>query len=191
MRQGLKKAKTVLLEPYYSFRLELPAENVGRAMTDIQRMQGNFQGPETEGELAVITGSAPVAKMRDYQSQVISYTRGKGHLTCTLKGYEPCQDQEQIVQEIGYDSERDLENPTGSVFCAHGAGFVVPWTVQRSRTGTMRMMIPVTAVRELRKLPEEDIPCREKIHTVPVMGQEKPPVGNILRCMEATKRRKS
>lgn len=127
VRQGLKKAKTVLLEPYYSFRLELPAENVGRAMTDIQRMQGNFQGPETEGELAVITGSAPVAKMRDYQSQVISYTRGKGHLTCTLKGYEPCQDQEQIVQEIGYDSERDLENPTGSVFCAHGAGFVVPW----------------------------------------------------------------
>jgi predicted RNA-binding protein with PIN domain len=115
------------LEPYYSFRLELPAENVGRAMTDIQRMQGSFQGPETEGELSVITGSAPVAKMRDYQSQVISYTRGKGHLTCTLKGYEPCQDQEQIAQEIGYDSERDLDNPTGSVFCAHGAGFVVPW----------------------------------------------------------------
>ena len=127
VRQGLKKAKTVLLEPYYSFRLELPAENVGHAMTDIQRMQGSFQGPETEGELAVITGSAPVAKMRDYQSQVISYTRGKGHLTCTLKGYEPCQDQEQIAQEIGYDSERDLDNPTGSVFCAHGAGFVVPW----------------------------------------------------------------
>ena len=127
VRQGLKKAKTVLLEPYYSFRLELPAENVGRAMTDIQRMQGSFQGPETEGEMAVITGSAPVAKMRDYQSQVISYTRGKGHLTCTLKGYEPCQDQEQIAQEIGYDSERDLDNPTGSVFCAHGAGFVVPW----------------------------------------------------------------
>ena len=127
VRQGLKKAKTVLLEPYYSFRLELSAENVGRAMTDIQRMQGSFQGPETEGELAVITGSAPVAKMRDYQSQVISYTRGKGHLTCTLKGYEPCQDQEQIAQEIGYDSERDLDNPTGSVFCAHGAGFVVPW----------------------------------------------------------------
>ena len=127
VRQGLKKAKTVLLEPYYSFRLELPAENVGRAMTDIQRMQGSFQGPETEGELSVITGSAPVAKMRDYQSQVISYTRGKGHLTCTLKGYEPCQDQEQIAQEIGYDSERDLDNPTGSVFCAHGAGFVVPW----------------------------------------------------------------
>lgn len=127
VRQGLKKAKTILLEPYYSFRLELPAENVGRAMTDIQRMQGSFQGPETEGELAVITGSAPVAKMRDYQSQVISYTRGKGHLTCTLKGYEPCQDQEQIAQEISYDSERDLDNPTGSVFCAHGAGFVVPW----------------------------------------------------------------
>lgn len=127
VRQGLKKAQTVLLEPYYSFRLELPAENVGRAMTDIQRMQGNFQGPETEGEMAVITGSAPVAKMRDYQSQVISYTRGRGHLTCTLKGYEPCQDQETIAEEIGYDSERDLDNPTGSVFCAHGAGFAVPW----------------------------------------------------------------
>ena len=117
----------LLLEPYYSFRLEIPAENVGRAMTDIQRMQGTFQGPETQGELSVITGSAPVAKMRDYQSQVVSYTRGRGHLTCTLKGYEPCQDQEQIAEEIGYDSERDLENPTGSVFCAHGAGFVVPW----------------------------------------------------------------
>ena len=127
VRQGLKKAQTVLLEPYYSFRLELPAENVGRAMTDIQRMQGSFQGSETEGEMAVITGNAPVAKMRDYQSQVISYTRGRGHLTCTLKGYEPCQDQETIAEEIGYDSERDLDNPTGSVFCAHGAGFVVPW----------------------------------------------------------------
>ena len=127
VRQGLKKAKTILLEPYYSFRLELPAENVGRAMTDIQRMQGSFQGPETEGEMAVITGSAPVAKMRDYQSQVVSYTRGRGHLTCTLKDYEPCQDQDQIAEEIGYDSESDLENPTGSVFCAHGAGFVVPW----------------------------------------------------------------
>ena len=127
VRQGLMLAKSQLLEPWYAFRLEVPVENLGRAMTDIQRMQGSFQGPETEGELAVITGSAPVAKMRDYQSQVISYTRGKGHLTCTLKGYEPCQDQEQIVQEIGYDSERDLENPTGSVFCAHGAGFVVPW----------------------------------------------------------------
>lgn len=127
VRQGLKKAQTVLLEPYYSFRLELPAENVGKAMTDIQRMQGSFQGPETEGEMAVITGSASVAKMRDYQSQVISYTRGRGRFTCTLKGYEPCQDQETIAEEIGYDSERDLDNPTGSVFCAHGAGFVVPW----------------------------------------------------------------
>ena len=127
VRQGLKKAETVLLEPYYSFRLEVPAENVGRAMTDIQRMQGTFQGPETQGELSVLTGSAPVAKMRDYQSQVVSYTRGRGHMTCTLNGYEPCQDQEQIAEEIGYDSERDLENPTGSVFCAHGAGFVVPW----------------------------------------------------------------
>ncbi len=127
VRQGLKKARTILLEPYYSFRLELPPENVGRAMTDIQRMQGSLNGPETEGEMAVITGSAPVAKMRDYQSQVVSYTRGRGHLACTLKDYEPCRDQESVAEEIGYDSERDLDNPTGSVFCAHGAGFVVPW----------------------------------------------------------------
>ena len=121
---------SAIFEPDYGLnlnRLEIPVDTVGRAMTDIQRMQGTFQGPETQGELSVITGSAPVAKMRDYQSQVVSYTRGRGHLTCTLNGYEPCQDQEQIAEEIGYDSERDLENPTGSVFCAHGAGFVVPW----------------------------------------------------------------
>lgn len=127
VRQGLKKAKSVLLEPYYEFRLEVPGEMIGRAMTDIQKMQGRFQGPEMEGEMAVLTGAAPVARMRDYQNQVISYTRGEGRLFCSLKGYAPCQNQDEIVETIGYDSERDLENPTGSVFCAHGAGFVVPW----------------------------------------------------------------
>ena len=127
VRQGLKKAHSVLLEPYYEYRLEVPAEMVGRAMTDIQKMQGTFQGPETDGELSVLTGSAPVAAMRDYQTQVISYTKGRGRLFCNLKGYAPCKNQEEVVQSIGYDSERDLENPTGSVFCAHGAGFVVPW----------------------------------------------------------------
>lgn len=127
IRQGLKKAKSVLLEPYYEFRLELPGEMVGRAMADIQKMQGSFLPPETEEEMTVLKGSAPVSAMRDYQNQVVSYTKGRGRLFCTLKGYEPCKNQEEIVEKLGYDSERDLDNPTGSVFCAHGAGFVVPW----------------------------------------------------------------
>lgn len=127
VRQGLKKAKSILLEPYYEFRLEVPSEAVGWAMADIQKMQGTFQPPELEGEMTVLKGSAPVAGMRDYQSQVISYTKGRGRLFCSLKGYAPCQNQEEVIASVGYDSERDLENPTGSVFCAHGAGFVVPW----------------------------------------------------------------
>ena len=127
VRQGLKKAKSILLEPYYEFRLEVPSEVLGRALSDIQKMQGTFLAPEQDGEMSVIKGSAPVAQMRDYQNQVVSYSHGRGRLFCSLKGYEPCQEQDKIVEEIGYDSERDLENPTGSVFCAHGAGFVVPW----------------------------------------------------------------
>lgn len=127
VRQGLKKAQTVLLEPYYEFRLEVPGEMIGRAMSDIQKMQGTFQPPQIDGEMSVLTGTAPVAAMRDYQNQVVSYTRGKGRLFCALKGYEPCRNQEEVAETMGYDSERDLENPTGSVFCAHGAGFVVPW----------------------------------------------------------------
>ena len=127
VRQGLKKARSILLEPYYEFRLEVPAENIGRAMSDIQKMQGNFEPPETDGETAVLSGTAAVSQMRDYQKQVISYTSGKGRLFCSLKGYAPCKNQEEIVASVGYDSESDLENPTGSVFCAHGAGFIVPW----------------------------------------------------------------
>ena len=127
VRQGLKKSKSVLLEPYYEFRLEIPAEMVGRAMTDIQNMHGKFEAPQAEEDMMILKGTAAVSQMRDYQTQVTSYTKGKGRLFCALKGYAPCPDQEEIVETIGYDSERDLENPTGSVFCAHGAGFVVPW----------------------------------------------------------------
>ena len=128
VRQGLKKAKSVLLEPYYEFRLEIPGDMIGRAMTDIQKMNGTFQQPEAdEDDMMVLKGSAPVSMMRDYQTQVTSYTKGRGRLFCSLKGYAPCQNQDEIVEETGYDSERDLDNPTGSVFCAHGAGFVVPW----------------------------------------------------------------
>lgn len=127
VRQGLRKAKSQLLEPYYEFRLEVPSEQVGRSMTDIQKMLGEFDPPKTEGEMTVLTGSAPVVTMRDYQKEVISYTSGRGRSSCTLKGYYPCHNQEEVVEAVGYDPEADLENPTGSVFCAHGAGFVVNW----------------------------------------------------------------
>lgn len=127
VRQGLRKARNILLEPYYEFRLEVPAEMIGRAMADVQKMQGTFDAPEVDGETAILKGTAAVAQMRDYQKEVVSYTHGTGKLFCSLKGYAPCKNQDEVVQNIGYDPEADLENPTGSVFCAHGAGFVVPW----------------------------------------------------------------
>ena len=127
VRQGLRKARNILLEPYYEFRLEVPAEMIGRAMADVQKMQGTFDAPEVEGETAILKGTAAVAQMRDYQKEVVSYTHGTGKLFCSLKGYAPCKNQDEVIQNIGYDPEADLENPTGSVFCAHGAGFVVPW----------------------------------------------------------------
>ena len=127
VRQGLKQAESVLLEPYYEYRLELPSENVGRAMTDIERMHGTFGLPQTEADRTILTGMAPVSTMRDYQKEVHAYTRGNGTLQCPLKGYAPCHNTEEVLAAIGYDSERDTLHPTGSVFCAHGAGFLVPW----------------------------------------------------------------
>lgn len=127
VRQGLKQAVSVLLEPYYEYRLELPSENVGRAMTDIERMHGTFGLPQTEADRTILTGMAPVSTMRDYQKEVHAYTRGNGTLQCTLKGYAPCHNTEEVLVATGYDSERDTLHPTGSVFCAHGAGFLVPW----------------------------------------------------------------
>ena len=127
VRQGLKKAESVLLEPYYEFRIELPSENVGRAMTDIQNRFGKFEAPETLGEMTVLTVIAPVSTLSGYQKDVIAYTGGRGRISLTLKGYELCHNQEEVVAARGYDSELDLANPTGSVFCAHGAGFVVDW----------------------------------------------------------------
>lgn len=129
VRQGLKSAESVLLEPWYSFVLEVPSEQVGRAMSDIGQMNGSFEGPEAENKQGMVrlTGTAPASEMRDYQREVWAYTKGRGRITLTLKGYEPCHNAEEVIEEIGYDSERDVDNPTGSVFCAHGAGFLVKW----------------------------------------------------------------
>ena len=127
VRQGLRKAHSVLLEPYYEFRMELPMENVGRAMTDIQRMYGSFSGPETEGDMAVLTGTAPVSEMRDYQKEFAAYTGGFGRLSCPLKGYDICHNAEEVVEALAYDPDADVENSADSVFCSHGAGIIVPW----------------------------------------------------------------
>lgn len=127
VRQGLKRAGSILLEPYYKFRMEVPAESVGRAMSDIQRMNGDFEAPQTRGDMSVLTGNVPVASMQGYQTELNAYTRGRGRISCMPGGYHPCKNAEEIIERTGYDPEKDLENPTGSVFCAHGAGFVVSW----------------------------------------------------------------
>ena len=132
VRQGLMLAKSQLLEPWYAFRLEVPAENIGRAMRDIQRMEGAFDPTESGEETAVLTGFAPVSTMRSYPMEVVSYTRGRGHLSLTLDGYRPCHNAQEVIAAIGYEPEHDLDNPADSVFCAHGAGFVVPWDQVRS-----------------------------------------------------------
>lgn len=127
LRQGLCRAGSVLLEPVYEFRMELPASLVGRAMTDVQAMSGRFDAPETFGEEAHLTGTVPVSEFGGYQTKMLSYSGGKGRLFTRLKGYEPCHNAEEVIERIGYEAEHDTDNPCGSVFCAHGAGFVVEW----------------------------------------------------------------
>lgn len=127
IRQGLMQAKSILLEPYYSFRLEVPVATVGRAMTDLDQRKAEFAPPETEGEMAVLTGSVPVVTMRDYQREVIAYTKGEGRLNCVLKGYAPCHNATEVMKQSGYDPDRDSQNPSSSVFCSHGSGFYVEW----------------------------------------------------------------
>ena len=131
VRQGLCEAAAEgcvqILEPYYAFKLEVPSEYVGRAMTDLERMKGTFEPPEVDGENMVLSGVVPVAAMQNYQREVVSYTKGRGRLTCVLQGYFPCHNAVEVVENTHYEAELDLADPTGSVFCAHGAGFVVPW----------------------------------------------------------------
>ncbi|HHT41853.1 MAG TPA: GTP-binding protein [Firmicutes bacterium] len=127
VRQGLKEAQSVLLEPYYSFRLEIPEKQVGRAMSDIEKMQGVWEIASSQGQMAVLVGSAPVVNMRNYHKEVAAYTRGLGRLSLSLEGYRPCHNAQEVIASFNYDSERDVENPTGSIFCAGGTGFYVPW----------------------------------------------------------------
>ncbi len=127
IRQGLMKAESILLEPWYAFRLELPQEFVGRAMADIPLMHGEFDPPEIDGDIAVLTGAAPVSTMRSYQMEVLTYTKGRGRLSLTVDGYRPCHNTDEVVSAIGYQPESDLDNPPDSVFCSHGAGYNVKW----------------------------------------------------------------
>ena len=133
VRQGLRSTESVLLEPWYDFTITVPQECTGRAMTDLQRMSGELQPPNsTDGETK-FTGSAPVSELRGYQSEVNSYTRGKGRLVCIPGGYRPCHNAEEVIAEIGYDCDADTENSADSVFCSHGAGLLVPWNEARAR----------------------------------------------------------
>ena len=127
IRQGLMQAESVILEPYYSFKLEVPSEYTGRAIHDIQKMQGNFAEPEMQGSMTIIQGNAPVSTMREYHQEVIAYTKGFGKLSCTCTGYDSCHNREEVQGEYAYDAENDMDNPADSVFCAHGAGYAVPW----------------------------------------------------------------
>ena len=164
VRQGLKEAESILLEPFYAFWLELPEKMVGRAMNDIEKMYGKSELSQSDGDMALLTGSAPVFTMQNYQKEVIAYTKGCGRLFCSLKGYEPCHNQAEIIEYIGYDAERDLENPTGSVFCANGAGFLVNWNDVKS------YMHVESVLKEKRLRPEE---IREQQHE----SKEEPWIG--------------
>lgn len=132
VRQGLRSSKSILLEPYYDFVLEIPNENVGRAMSDIQLMHGTFNPPELDGEMSILTGSAPVSAMCDYAGTVRQYTRGVGKLSCTLKGYEPCHNAEEVIAEFDYNPDSDTDNTCDSVFCSKGAGYNVKWDEVKS-----------------------------------------------------------
>lgn len=150
VRQGLRSAESVLLEPVYSFVLEVPAENIGRAMNDIQRLYGSFQPPEQSGETCVLTGTAPVSEMRGYAKELLQYTHGKGRLLLTLKGYEPCHNAEEVIAAAAYDPDADVLNPCDSVFCSHGAGYTVRWNEVKEHmhlASALRQTAPVPADR--------------------------------------------
>ncbi len=158
VRQGLMCAKSVLLEPWYSFRLEVPTGNVGRAMTDLQRMGADFQPPETAGDVSVLTGCVPVSEVGGYWTEVAAYTGGQGRFSCAVEGYRPCHNADAVIEASGYDPERDVDNPAGSVFCAHGAGFNVPWDQVREHMHLDSGWRP----QGERPAPQEEAPMRRE-----------------------------
>lgn len=143
VRQGLKSAKSILLEPFYKFTLEIPQENVGRAMTDMQKMHGTFNQPDITADKAVIKGRVPVSSVQGYITEVNAYTKGKGRFSLQFDGFDRCHNQDEVIESIGYDSEKDLDNPTGSVFCSHGSGYNVPWNEVREH-----MHLPGLVIKE-------------------------------------------
>ena len=191
VRQGLMRAKSLLLEPQYSFRLTVPAEQIGRAINDIRQMGGTFSGPEPDGEDSVLTGRVRVAAMQNYASELAVYTRGRGRLALTVDGYDVCKDADRVIAEIGYDPERDTANPASSVFCSHGAGTVIPWDQVREYmhldTGYLRESAPEAQPRIFRRnfdlddreleeiLQREFGPIRRRQYTAPVVNSAEDP----------------
>ncbi|MGL5436479.1 MAG: NYN domain-containing protein [Lachnospiraceae bacterium] len=157
VRQGLKQAEAVLLEPYFDFRLEIPQGLIGRAMTDIEQMKGTFEMPLTNGDQSVLTGSVPVVTAQNYHKDVIAYSKGQGQWLVTLKGYLPCHNADEVIDQTRYDSELDLENPTGSVFCSHGAGFAVSWDLVKDY---MHLESVLITGRKAEQVPETRYPSR-------------------------------
>lgn len=151
VRQGLRQARSVLLEPCYEYEMELPTEYVGRAIADLQRMSADFESPETAGEMSIIKGIAPVSEMNSYQSELINYTHGKGRLSLSMGGYRECHNADEVIATIGYDCDGDVENSADSIFCSHGVGVLVKWDEVHSK-----MHLPsCLAVRDVVSVPTE------------------------------------
>ena len=185
VRQGLMQANSILLEPIYSFVLEVPTEQIGRAISDVRAMNGSFDSPEPEGELQRICGTAPVAAMSGYQEQLVSYSRGRGRLSLRPAGYQPCRDQQRIVEQLGYDPEADLDNTPDSVFCAHGGGFPVKWDQVASYMHLESVLkrekasSPATAVRSGLSIDERELEAIMQREFGPIRRpQYQPPVRN-------------
>lgn len=191
VRQGLMQAKSILLEPYYDFRIEIPSEMTGRAMMDIQKMNGSVLPPQIEEDMTILLGSAPVAKMKEYPMKLVQYSKGRGRIFCRMKGYEPCKDQEKIVQELGYHPEEDQENPTGSVFCSHGSGFYVPWDqvfqyMHIEKQLNKKIMPIKPAVRKMKNISREDDKELEEIfiRTYGKIERKKLPETKVVKSQE-------
>ena len=178
VRQGLMQAKSILLEPWYDFRLAVPTAQIGRAITDIRTMGGTMEPPETQGTESILEGQVPASELKDYAAQVAAYTQGLGRLTLSLHGYAPCHDEERVITQAAYDPEADLENTPDSVFCAHGAGHTVKWDqvkdymhlesgLKEEKPPQLRTL-PAIDDRELEQIMEREFgPIRRPQYTAP------------------------